>query len=572
MEDQPDAGASRRKYQYTPLRDPSSQIRFLEVASENPEQDDLIKCKLTIWEVETAPPYHAISYTWGPEQPTETITVDDGLAVVRKNCADVLRQLIFFKTCRYYWLDALCIDQASVEEKSAQVAMMGGIFHNAEHVLLCIGNLDDDGEYAIQAIRDQTRHDEPKPSDRKRHPSWNEHIWPVIVKYNSREPAGVPPNVDLTRFALSLAAISRRPYFERMWVVQEIYLAQDVSVCCGKARLPMLHLCVELAAAINMSRQVRNPQIWVEADAPIELQNALRSVEGEINRTCTFVLGDWISDWPEGNISFHLLISHLACLKCQDPRDKLYGALALIDWRGGPPLIPDYSRSPFSLALALSEMSRFEIMYLRALELLRNLEIDKDDPDVRLGIEVRQQNRTACLEVQTREPKSLVSGRKFKYAREAWQLTDHKCERRVAYNSENSRLIGSRRYDIIAPLETRPGDWITYALALPYDEERKPRHDGIVLRRVGSFYAFIGRAIEVVPGVCSMEHKMKSPYIRLEMNLDYEDFWVLAATHKQLSAKEIIGTGVCSQPFSSFATLYEEPTNKSDVSALVSTP
>ena len=184
MEDQPDAGASR-KYQYTPLRDPSSQIRLLEVASENPEQDDLIKCKLTIWEVETAPPYHAISYTWGPEQPTETIAVDDGLAVVRTNCADVLRQVIFFQTCRYYWLDALCIDQASVEEKSAQVAMMGGIFHNAEHVLLCIGNLDDDGEYAIQAIRDQARYDGPKPSDWKRHPSWNGHIRPVIIKGNS---------------------------------------------------------------------------------------------------------------------------------------------------------------------------------------------------------------------------------------------------------------------------------------------------------------------------------------------------------------------------------------------------
>ena len=322
----------------------------------------------------------------------------------------------------------------------------------------------------------------------------------------------------------------------------------------------MLYLCVELAAAIHVLNQLTRPDIWGDADAPVELQNALRSIEGEINETCTFVLGDWISTWPEGKMPFNLLLRDLSCLKCQDPRDKVYGVLALIDWRGGPPLIPDYSRSPFSLALALSKIMRVERILFMAPELLRNLGVDKEDPDVKFGIVLRQRNRAGCLQGQTREPHSLAPRKEFKYTKQAWQLTEHDRVRRLAYKSENPGLMCSRGYDIIAPPETRPGDWIIYGLNLLDQEARKPRHDGIVLRRVGSVYAVIGRAIEVDPVGLLMEHDMKDPDVLVKMSFDYEDFLILAATHKQLSAKETIETGVCSEPFSSFATLYEEAT------------
>ena len=145
-----DATGAARPYQYTPLSDPISQIRLLEVACRPKSPVGPIRCNLTTWNVETAPPYapphRAISYTWGPEEPTETGLLDQGWISVLKNCADVLRQLLHLESSQYYRLDALCIYQNNTSEKNAQVAMMDSTFRNAAHVFICLGNYIDDGE------------------------------------------------------------------------------------------------------------------------------------------------------------------------------------------------------------------------------------------------------------------------------------------------------------------------------------------------------------------------------------------------------------------------------------------
>ncbi|KAF2024498.1 heterokaryon incompatibility, partial [Setomelanomma holmii] len=87
--------------------------------------------------------YHAVSYTWGDASEQELITILSGTEqrgmIIRKNCADVLRQLAYFKTSKYYWIDAICINQSDNPEKEVQVASMGQIFSRADRVLACLG-------------------------------------------------------------------------------------------------------------------------------------------------------------------------------------------------------------------------------------------------------------------------------------------------------------------------------------------------------------------------------------------------------------------------------------------------
>ena len=556
-----------RSHEYTPLRDPSLQLRLLEVCNETSELDDLIKCKLTTWDVEVAPPYHAISYTWGPEEPTETILLDQGVAAVRKNCADVLRQLIYFKSCRYYWLDAICIDQANVMEKNAQVAMMGSIFSKAEHVLACIGQDDDDGEYALQAIRNQRRYNDSPPSKRS-----DINPWAVIIKIRLHGRADTPTDVDLTRFALSLAALSRRPYFERVWVVQEIYLGREASVCCGKVKLPIAHLQRELYAAEFIIRRLRKTSQTVQGDpqsrpiqlesVPMELLNALRPIELALIEKCGWMLRDR-SELRESRplMTFNRLVENFSTLRCHDPRDTVYGALALVDWQGAPPITPDYNKSAFSLAL---EMLRMHVDGYRVPQLLQNLKLGKEDGDVRFAIALRQQNRAACLEGQTQEPSPLHTQNKRQYRTLGWQLKEHEHRWRLARKMEYTGPVSWSQKEIIVPHETRLGDWLIYAME-NWEEKRveailKPRHDCIVLRKVGSLYAFIGRAIEVGPRVWSMGHELQSSKARFTLWFDVEDYLVLAATHGQLSLTEVVETGVCSEPFSSYATIWDRKT------------
>ncbi|KAK1757050.1 heterokaryon incompatibility protein-domain-containing protein [Echria macrotheca] len=41
----------------------------------------------------------------------------------------------------YLWVDAICINQASLPEKGEQVAMMADIYRSAEHVAIWLGDL-----------------------------------------------------------------------------------------------------------------------------------------------------------------------------------------------------------------------------------------------------------------------------------------------------------------------------------------------------------------------------------------------------------------------------------------------
>jgi hypothetical protein len=110
------------QYEYTPLEHPASQIRLLEVLHDAGESNRQMECRLTTWHVDRAPAYHAISYTWDAEQPTERIRLNDCLMDIRKNSADAMRQLLHFDTSQCYWMDAICINQNDVHEKNHQVA------------------------------------------------------------------------------------------------------------------------------------------------------------------------------------------------------------------------------------------------------------------------------------------------------------------------------------------------------------------------------------------------------------------------------------------------------------------
>ena len=130
---------SLRTFKHTPLSDAQSQIRLLEILPATDAQNDIIVCRLTTWSLHDAPEYHAISYVWGPARPTKTIVVDHELMSVRENCWYALWQVRLHQQCQYHWIDAICINQQDLEEKSHQVQIMGTIFVQAERTYLCLG-------------------------------------------------------------------------------------------------------------------------------------------------------------------------------------------------------------------------------------------------------------------------------------------------------------------------------------------------------------------------------------------------------------------------------------------------
>ncbi|RYP81660.1 hypothetical protein DL769_001892 [Monosporascus sp. CRB-8-3] len=93
--------------------------------------------------------YEALSYTWGSSQFPDTVEVktSDKHAqatftselCVNRNLAEAMRYLRYEARPRVMWIDAICINQADVKERSVQVRRMSQIFSLANRVVAWLG-------------------------------------------------------------------------------------------------------------------------------------------------------------------------------------------------------------------------------------------------------------------------------------------------------------------------------------------------------------------------------------------------------------------------------------------------
>ena len=83
--------------------------------------------------------FEALSYYWGTEKADRTLSLNGAPFLIRSNLDTALRELCKQKTERVLWIDAICINQADVNERSEQVRMMSSIYRRAARVIIWIG-------------------------------------------------------------------------------------------------------------------------------------------------------------------------------------------------------------------------------------------------------------------------------------------------------------------------------------------------------------------------------------------------------------------------------------------------
>jgi Heterokaryon incompatibility protein (HET) len=98
-------------------------------------------------------PYEALSYVWGSPNGDQPIVCDGDTLLVTPNCLSALRHLRRRWQTRTLWIDSICIDQTSIEEKNQQVALMGDVYKLAEKVVIWLGSGDVDISDMFQELR-----------------------------------------------------------------------------------------------------------------------------------------------------------------------------------------------------------------------------------------------------------------------------------------------------------------------------------------------------------------------------------------------------------------------------------
>jgi hypothetical protein len=122
----------RQPRQASPLYYPlpsSTSIRLLRLKPGNPA--DRIECELSTVELDEAPPYEAISYVWGDPRTRRRILCNGKKFTCRANLFMALKNVRNHDGVRVLWVDALCINQNDVGERSKQVVLMKEIYGRA---------------------------------------------------------------------------------------------------------------------------------------------------------------------------------------------------------------------------------------------------------------------------------------------------------------------------------------------------------------------------------------------------------------------------------------------------------
>lgn len=304
----------RRGFEYSPLQ--FNHFRLLKLISGRSLCAD-IHCRLQDYSLDSAPSYEALSYTWGDEESACRILLNGLPFHIRPNLRDALRRLRQPRSTRIIWIDAICIDQNSTDEKSVQVPLMGKIYTRAERVVAWLGEETFDSGMALDFIPHLTEVAEVD----------TESIW---LSHLERD--------DFLRQMMSLVHLFSRPWWKRMWIIQEVALAPDVLVLCGSRHVPWSTFQVFIIAWMDIGHTPHHRSNRIQKTA-LRILGMLVSGFSEALTRLRLSL-QTISSAPELLELPNLLWSFKYRL-VTDPRDKIYGLLGLLSHHG---VQVDYSK------------------------------------------------------------------------------------------------------------------------------------------------------------------------------------------------------------------------------------
>lgn len=328
---------------YTSLPRPDS-IRLISI--DPGSGDDHVSVRLLECSIGSAPQYDALSYVWGDTLNQRTISCDSSPISITQNLHWALRRVRHVHWPVAVWADAICINQEDIGERNAQVGMMGIIFGEARRVWLCIGDDPDGGAQDAAALVNGLSllyKTGRIPFLQDEDPLQNDGRWKALV------------------------TLMDRPWFKRVWVIQEAGLAKDPRVLYGTAEFPYRELIrvLDWMKVQSWSTKFQVPGLLVHSR-----------------------WSNWRQDNQYGhadkldNTSFLDLLSHGAMLSCSDPRDYVYAFLGHPFARGPdgkPAIVLDYARSPEEIYLEVSIllMSHLGIRTLSLVEHTENTIVDK---------------------------------------------------------------------------------------------------------------------------------------------------------------------------------------------------
>ncbi|KAH8760644.1 heterokaryon incompatibility protein-domain-containing protein [Hyaloscypha finlandica] len=304
-------------------------IRLLTILPGHHDDEIMVSLHQTSLDARPTPSYEALSYVWGSPKDPETIFITGSNELwdiqVTRNLAVALRHLCYTDKPRVTWIDAVCIDQSNLDERSSQVQLMGDIYGLAPSgVIVWLGPEEGESKYGMQLLEQlssKVEIVEPGtfvPSAQSQHDgTWADTNQPL--PYQGRE-------------LFALGCIINRPWFTRVWIRQEIFLASDNAlVLCGDCTMTWNNFCKAVRCVFAKNTPAVLRQFPIQTRWFKENENSLARI-CELARKTPF--------------TYKRLRKAQGYSDCKDPRDRIYAVLSMVyapEQQLG--IVPDYTLS-----------------------------------------------------------------------------------------------------------------------------------------------------------------------------------------------------------------------------------
>jgi hypothetical protein len=246
--------------------------------------------------------YIAGSYVCGPTSPTRRILVNGSHFYVGPNLYDFLSTLAIRYKSRLpmtLWIDAICIDQYSLDEQNHQVQLMGKIYKNAEQVIAYIGSGDDSVDWMFDRFNDQ---------------HW-------LADTRQRAIMGRMEALrSTTRLLHALETFSQLPYFTRLWIMQELVLSRKITFFDASRAVDWERM-INWLEDLNLYNQAPGARVDPQDQALLVSKQAWKVVV-KLRRSTLYMIHNFRRSRTQQ--SFYKLFCAFGELSCTVPHDKIY--------------------------------------------------------------------------------------------------------------------------------------------------------------------------------------------------------------------------------------------------------
>lgn len=317
------------------------------------------------------PKYKALSYVWGDASVTLPILVNEKRYYVTTNCHAALHRLRGVgETC--LWIDAICINQKDNEEKGTQIPLMRDIYSMAEEVTVWLGRSEA----------------ERRPEDKS-----NEDLAFALMKDLER---GLEGFVDFDkanklfrglmrgenphRRWVALEELFSHPWFERLWVYQELLVSSTATALCQYRSEPFTLIQYMGLALQELLRGGGLPE-----SVPF-FYDENRAIRQRLVAGCQRVMVRATqqrqynsAEKSLARISLSDLLEVNRMYRCTDPRDHVFAILGFVKDGRLRRVRVDYSQSVAEVYASVTRSFIEEDKSLQILGLARSESLDTSD-------------------------------------------------------------------------------------------------------------------------------------------------------------------------------------------------